>query len=129
MIKWCCQRDRGDSTLDRAVLTDEQWVRIEGFLPGRVGHVGGTAKDNRLFLESVLWITRTGAHWRDLPSHFGNWNSIFVRYNRWSKSGVWQRIFDELSQDADFEYIMIDSTIVRAHQHAAGAKGGSKAKR
>jgi len=114
--------------MDRAELTDGQWARIEHLLPGQVGYVGGTAKDNRLFLEAVLWIARTGSHWRALPQQFGNWNSVFVRYNRWSKSGVWQRIFERLRQDPDFEYVMIDSTIIRAHQHAAGAKGGRKTK-
>ena len=115
--------------MDREILTDEQYSRIENLLPGRVGYVGGTASDNRLFLEAVLWTVRTGAHWRDLPKHFGKWNSVYVRYNRWSKSGVWERIFQNLSDDADFEYVMLDSTIVRAHQHAAGAKGGRTAKR
>jgi putative transposase len=112
--------------MDRVALTDEQYARIENLLPGRVGHVGGTATDNRLFLEAVLWTVRTGAHWRDLPNHFGKWNSVYVRFNRWSKSGVWDRIFQTLSEDADFEYVMIDSSIIRAHQHAAGAKGGKK---
>lgn len=114
--------------MDREVLTDEQYARIENLLPGRVGYVGGTALDNRLFLEAVLWTARTGAHWRDLPKHFGKWNSVYVRYNRWSRSGVWKRIFQALSEDADFEYVMIDSSIVRAHQHAAGAKGGKQAR-
>ena len=79
-----------------------------------------------MFVEAVLWIARTGSPWRDLPAQFGKWNSIFVRFNRGSKTGVWQRIFAALSDDPDFEYLIIDSTIVRAHQHAAGAKGGLK---
>jgi putative transposase len=79
-----------------------------------------------MFVEAVLWIVRTGSPWRDLPSIFGNWNSVFVRFNRWSKAGVWQRILDAVSDDPDFEYLILDSTIVRAHQHAAGAKGGLK---
>lgn len=111
--------------MDRAVLTDEQWVRIERLLPGRVGHVGGTAPNNRLFLEAVLWIIRTGSPWRDLPVCFGYWQVIYNRFNRWGKTNVWERVFQALCQeDPDFEYVMIDSTIVRAHQHAAGAKGG-----
>ena len=110
--------------MDRDVLTNAQWERIEGLLPGRVGHVGATAPDNRLFLEAVLWIMRTGAPWRDLLKRFGNWQVVYNRFNRWSKTGVWERIFEALCQDPDFEYVMIDSTIVRAHQHAAGAKGG-----
>lgn len=110
--------------MDRDVLSDAQWERIENLLPGRVGHVGGTAPDNRLFLEAVLWIMRTGAPWRDMPERFGYWQVIYNRFNRWSKTGVWERVFEALCQDPDFEYVMIDSTIVRAHQHAAGAKGG-----
>lgn len=110
--------------MDRDVLNDAQWLRIENLLPGRVGHVGGTARDNRLFLEGVLWIARTGSPWRDLPEKFGSWGNVYVRYNRWCQTGVWERIFEALSDDPDFEYVMIDSSIVRAHQHASGGKGG-----
>ncbi|AVM73190.1 transposase [Magnetospirillum gryphiswaldense] len=81
---------------------------------------------NRLFLEAVLWLARTGSPWRDLPDFFGNWNSAFIRFSRWSKDGVWDRLFAMMADDPDFEYVMIDSTIVRAHQHAAGKKGGLK---
>ncbi|CUS34842.1 hypothetical protein COMA1_140001 [Candidatus Nitrospira nitrosa] len=77
-------------------------------------------------MDAVLWIARTGAHWRELPDSFGAWNTVFQRYNRWSNAGIWERVFRALSGDPDFEYVMIDSTIVRAHQHAAGAKGGSR---
>lgn len=112
--------------MDIDVLTDEQWVRVAPLLPGQVGTVGVSAKDNRLFLEAVLWIARTDGQWRDLPERFGKWNSVFVRYNRWSKTNVWQRLFDALRNNPDFEYAMIDSTIIRAHQHAAGAKGGQE---
>src|SRR5882757_836197 len=86
--------------------------------------VGGTARDNRLFLEGVLWIARTGSPWRDLPEKFGSWGNVYVRYNRWCQTGVWERIFGVLSDDPDFEYVMIDSSIVRAHPHASGGKGG-----
>ena len=75
-----------------------------------------------MFVEGVLWIVRTGSPWRDLPEAFGDWNSVFRRFSRWSIKGVWWRIFEAMSDDPDFEYLIVDSTIVRAHQHAAGAK-------
>ncbi|BFU89054.1 MAG: hypothetical protein NTAFB01_41100 [Nitrospira sp.] len=109
----------------RYALRDDQWERIKDFLPGREGHVGGTAKDNRLFIEAVLYRYRAGIAWRDLPERFGDFRVIHTRHTRWSKRGVWQRIFEHLAEDADNEYAMLDSTIVRAHQHSAGAKGGA----
>ena len=109
----------------RYALRDDQWDRIKHVLPGRSGHVGGTAKDNRLFVEAVLYRYRAGLPWRDLPERFGDFRVIHTRHMRWSKSGVWQRLFEQLAAEADNEYAMIDSTIVRAHQHAAGAKGGT----
>src|SRR6478752_3237097 len=93
-------------------LRDDQWERIKTLLPGREGSVGVTAADNRLFVEAVLYRYRSGMPWRDLPERFG----------RWAKSGVWERMFQHLAADADNEYAMIDSTVVRAHQHSAGAK-------
>ncbi len=110
----------------RLVLGDGQWARIAPHLPGKHGDPGRSGGDNRLFVEVVLWLARTGSPWRDLPDVFGNWNSVFVRFSRWSKDGVWDRLFAATADDPDFEYIMIDSTIVRAHQHAAGKKGGLK---
>jgi transposase len=82
-----------------------------------------------MFIEGVLWVVRTGSPWRDLPDVFGGWNSIFRRFSRWSAKGIWHRIFTAMADDEDFEYLIIDSTIVRAHQHAAGAKKGLKIKR
>ena len=105
----------------RLLLRDDQWVRIEPLLQGKAGDRGRTGADNRLFVEAVLWIARTGVPWRDLPPEFGAWNSVFRRFSRWADKGVWQKIFATLSQDADFEEMFLDSTIVRAHQHAAGA--------
>lgn len=107
----------------RLVLSDYQWEIIKPLLPGRVGYPGGRAVDNRLFIEAALWIGRTCAPWRDLPEIFGRWNSVFQRYRRWCKSGVWEKVFRALCQDPDFEYAMVDSTVIRAHQHAAGARG------
>jgi transposase len=108
----------------RLVLSDEQWARIEGWVAGKPTDRGSTGRDNRMFVEAVLWIARTGSPWRDLPSLFGHWNSVYQRFGRWSRGGVWQRMFAAVSDDPEFEYVIIDSTIVRAHQHAAGAKGG-----
>ena len=103
-------------------LRDDQWERIKDILPGRDGHVGVTAKNNRLFVEAVLYRYRAGIPWRDLPERFGDFRVIHLRHTRWSKTGVWKKTFELLSQDADNEYAMIDATIVRAHQHSAGAK-------
>jgi putative transposase len=108
------------------MLKDHQWERMQSHLPGKSSDPGRTGADNRLFVEAILWLARTGVPWRDLPDYFGNWNSVFVRFSRWSKDGVWDRLFKAMADDPDFEYIMIDSTIVRAHQHAAGKKGGLK---
>jgi transposase len=103
-------------------LRDDQWERIKDLLPGRAGLVGVTAADNRLFVEAVLYRYRTGMPWRDLPERFGEATKVHRRFSRWAKSGVWERVFQHLAADADNEYAMIDSTIVRAHQHSAGAK-------
>ena len=108
--------------MDRDGLRDDEWDRIKDFLPGREGHVGGTAPDNRLFVEAVLYRYRTGIPWRDLPAHFGSWKSTHQRFSRWCKSGVFDRVLNHLAGDADAEYVMIDATIVRAHQHSAGAR-------
>jgi len=114
----------------RYALRDDQWARIKAFLPGRDGHVGVTAQDNRLFVEAVLYRYRAGIPWRDLPERFGPWKNVHTRFSRWAESGVWQRLFEALAADADNEYAMIDSTIVRAHQHSAGAqKKRAKTKR
>ncbi len=113
----------------RYALRDDQWDRIKNMLPGRPGTVGVTAKDNRLFVEAVLDRYRAGIPWRDLPERFGDFRVVHTRFSRWNTKGVWERIFSVLARDADNEYAMIDSTIVRAHQHSAGAKGGIKMKK
>jgi putative transposase len=110
----------------RLVLSDRQWKRIAPHLRGKATDRGVTANNNRLFVEAVLWIARTSSPWRDLPPVFGNWNSTFRRFSRWSEGGVWERLFNALADDPDFEYVIVDSTIVRAHQHATGKKGGLK---
>jgi transposase len=115
--------------VDRSVLSDAQWDRVAPLLPGKVGDPGRSGADNRRFLEAVLWIARTGAPWRDLHPEFGNWNSVFKRFRRWALKGVFERIFRSLSGDPDFEYAIIDGTIVRVHQHGTGAKRGLKIRR
>jgi transposase len=112
--------------LIRRELTDAQWRRIEPLIPGKEGDKGRHGEDNRLFVDGVLWLVRAGAPWRDLPEEFGKWNSVFRRFRRWARKGVWKRLFTELGEDPDLEYLIIDSTIVRAHQHAAGAKKGKR---
>lgn len=110
--------------MDRLVLGDDQWGRIAPHVIGDERTRGSSGRDNRMFVEAVLWIVRTGSPWRDLPDVFGGWNSVFRRFSRWSAKGVWWRIFAAMADDPDFEYLIVDSTIVRAHQHASGAKKG-----
>ena len=107
--------------MHRHALRDDQWAKIKDFLPGREGHVGGTATDNRLFVNAVIFRYRAGVSWRDLPERFGDGERIHQRYRRWCKSGVFMRILETLTLDADPEFMSIDSTSVRAHQHSAGA--------
>jgi transposase len=115
-----------EAALIRQVLSDAQWERVAPLLPGKPGDPGRTAADNRVFLEAVLWIARVGAPWRDLPEQLGNWNSTFIRFRRWSRKKVFEGLFAILSGDPDFEYAMVDGTIIRVHQHGTGAKGGLK---
>ena len=107
--------------MPRTILRDDQWERIAFLLHGKPGDSGRSGNDNRLFVEAVLWVGRTGSPWRDLPVEFGPWNSAYVRFARWSDKQVWHKVFAVLRQDADFEEVFLDSTVVRAHQHAAGA--------
>ena len=105
----------------RYALRDDQWDRIKDFcLAVKARWV--SARDNRLFVEAVLYRYRAGIPWRDLPERFGDPIKIHTRFSRWAQSGVWERVFHHLAADADNEYAMIDSTIVRAHQHSAGAQ-------
>ena len=109
----------------RYEVTDLQWKRVGSMLPGKAGDPGRTAADNRLFVNAVLWVLRSGARWSDLPERYGKFKSVHKRFTRWSRAGVWERVFGELSRDRDNEYLMIDSAIVRAHAQAAtGQKGG-----
>lgn len=107
--------------LRRHEISDADWDRIKGLLPGQPGQHGGVARDNRRFINAVLWIARTGAPWRDLPERLGNWNSQWRRFDRWSAKGRLARI-TEVLRDPDLDVLMLDSTVIRAHPCAAGSK-------
>ena len=118
----------------RHELTDEQWERLQRLLPPQKPATGRPGNDLRIVLNGILWITRTGAPWRDLPERYGSWKTLSSRFYRWRKAGVWDRILSELQRQADAEGKIkiewavhyVDSTVVRAHQHAAGAKKGTQ---
>jgi transposase len=109
----------------RYELSDAQWQRIEALLPGKRGDPGRSGADNRLFVNAVLWVLRSGAPWPDLPERYGKWKSVHTRFARWAKAGVWERVFEVLTADRKNEYRMLDTTLVRAHQQAATGKGGT----
>ncbi|MBY5325419.1 IS5 family transposase (plasmid) [Rhizobium leguminosarum bv. viciae 248] len=116
--------------MDCDALRDDQWERIRGFVPGRTKGKRGPRTNNRLFLDALLWMARSGSRWRDLPERLGDYRSVKRRYYRWIEMGVLDEMLAMLAREADLEWLMIDSTIVRAHQHAAGArkvKGGPDA--
>ena len=108
----------------RYELSDQQWDRIKDLLPGKASDPGRTATDNRNFVNGVLWVLRSGARWYDLPERYGKYKSVHKRFTRWAKAGVWERVFEALIKDRDNDYIMLDSSLVKAHQQAATGKGG-----
>jgi len=110
----------------RYELTQAQWERVAPMLPGKDSDPGRTGGDNRLFVNGCLWVLRSGAHWRDLPERYGKWKTLHKRFTRWAKAGVWDEVFASLIKDRDNQYLMLDSTLVRAHQQAATGKGGTK---
>jgi putative transposase len=112
----------------RSQLTDSQWEKVAAWLESERG-AGRPGKDDRRFIEAVLYWRRVGPPWRDLPSEFGPWKTVFNRFDRWSKEGRWMRLFESLRVGADNEWQSIDSTTNRVHQHAAGGKGGPKRRR
>ncbi|WP_407647733.1 IS5 family transposase [Acinetobacter defluvii] len=111
---------------ERHDLSDELWIKLEPLLTGKVGDWGAVAKDNRKFINAVLWILRTGAPWRDLPPSYGGWKNTHRRFCRWRDKGVWERILEKLIDEPDLEWLMIDSTHIKVHKHATGAVGGNQ---
>jgi transposase len=114
------------NVVKRYELSEAQWQKIKDILPGKEGDRGRSAVDNRTFVNGVLWVLRSGAFWCHMPECYGNWKSNHKRFTRWAKAGVWEKVFQILVKDARNEYVMLDSTIVRAHQQAASGKGGPK---
>ena len=117
------------AALDRLVLSEAQWARMSGLVSGRPETPGSTGRDNRLFVEAVLWVVRTGAPWRDLPARYGPWRTVYARFVRWQRDGTWDRFLAHVQTTLEtMGEVMweagIDSTVVRAHQHASGAKRG-----
>ena len=107
--------------MPRQQLTDQQWEAVAPILPGKSSDRGRTGADNRKSLEGMIWILRTGAPWRDLPSDFGNWNSVYRRFRRWSAKGVFDRIFETTQGELDMHSTQIDGSYIKVHQHASGA--------
>lgn len=110
----------------RYELTADQWKHIEHLLPGKIGDPGRSGADNLTFVNGVLWVLRSGAHWHDLPERYGKWKTAHKRFTRWSEAGVWERVFEHLIEDPDNDYISLDSTLVRAHQQAATGRGSGQ---
>ncbi len=104
----------------RHAISDAAWSRVEGMLPGRPRSVGWAAADSRLLLDAVRYVAKTGVPWRDLPTRFGRWSTAYQRFDRWSRKGTWRVVFDAL-QNPDLEWLILDSTVTRAHPCAAGA--------
>ncbi|OTA13967.1 transposase [Xenorhabdus vietnamensis] len=107
-------------------ISDHVWNLLEPHLPGRKGNWGRVAYDNRLFINAVFWILRTGAPWRDLPSDYGDWKNTHRRFCRWRDKGIWEGLLEQLIAEPDFEWLMIDASHIKVHPHAAGAKGGNQ---
>ncbi len=108
-------------------ISDAAWALLEPRLPGRKGVWGGIAHDNRRFINAVCWILRTGAPWRDLPPSYGGWKNTHRRFCRWRDKGVWEAFLEQLIDDPDYEWLMIDAGHIKVHPHAAGARGGNQA--
>lgn len=108
-------------------ISDRVWDLLKGHLSGRSGSVGRPATDNRLFINAIFWILRTGAPWRDLPPDYGDWKNTQRRFCRWRDRGVWERLLEAIMDEPDYEWLMVDASHCKVHPHAAGAKGGNQA--
>jgi transposase len=121
--------------MSRYDLSDEQWRRLESLLPPQKPHTGHPNNDHRTMINGMLWIDRTGAPWRDLPERYGKWSSVASRFYRWEKAGIWQHILEALQEESqaagtvDWTVHFVDGTVIRAHQHAAGAKKAPRKRR
>jgi transposase len=117
---------------ERTILTDVEWARLAPLLPPEKPATGRPAKPHRAVVEAILWVLRTGAPWRDLPKEHGSWSTAASRFYRWRIAGIWDRVLAALQADADargdLDWLLhhLDGSVVRAHQHAAGAKGGTR---
>lgn len=115
-----------DAAHRRHDISDHIWELLEPHLPGREGTRGATGRDNRLFLNAVFWILRTGAPWRDLPPDYGGWKNTHRRFCRWRDKGVWQHLLELLVDEPDFEWLMIDASYIKVHHDGTGAIGGNQ---
>lgn len=108
--------------MDVDTLNDEQWARIEPFVPGGRKGRRGPRTNNRRFVDALIWMARSGGRWRDLPERYGNYQTAKRRYYRWIEMGVLERLFEALAKEADLEWVAVDSTSIRAQPQAAGAR-------
>ena len=115
-----------DASYHRHDISDEVWGLLEPHLPGQRGQWGGIAQDNRRFINAVFWVLRTGAPWRDLPPDYGKWGTVHQRFIRWRRKGIWEELLEILIDEPDYEWLMIDTSHIKLHPHAAGAKGGNQ---
>ncbi len=115
-----------NNAYQRHDISDRIWGILESLLPGRAGSWGGVAQDNRRFINAVIWILRTGAPWRDLPPTYGDWKNTHRRYCRWRDKGVWESLLEQLIEEPDYEWLMIDASHVTVHPHGTGAQGGNQ---
>ena len=113
-----------EAILSKRTLRDAQWARIERLVAGKKGDRGRAAVDGRLFLDAILWLARTASPWRDLPPELGSWKTAHCRFRRWALAGVWESLFKVLSAEPDFEFVLVDATICKAHADTSGAVEG-----